>query len=93
MDNLSTQWLDFSSRVAVVTGGTGVLLRPTVQALARLGARIALIDLTLERAQAEADKLCGEGCDVKGFQADMTDPAAVHLAAQQVLEHTARWIF
>ena len=86
MDNLSTQWLDFSSRVAVVTGGTGVLLRPTVQALARLGARIALIDLTLERAQAEADKLCGEGCDVKGFQADMTDPAAVHLAARQVLE-------
>jgi len=87
MDNLSTQWLDFTGRVAVVTGGTGVLLRPTVQALGRLGARIALIDLTLERAQAEADKLCGDGCDVKGFQADMTDPAAVHLAARQVLEH------
>jgi NAD(P)-dependent dehydrogenase (short-subunit alcohol dehydrogenase family) len=87
MDNLSTQWLDFSSRVAVVTGGTGVLLRPTVQALGRLGARIALIDLTLERAQAEADELRAAGCEAAGFQADMTDPAAVHLAARQVLDY------
>ena len=52
MDAFSTEWLDFSSRVAVVTGGTGVLLRPTVRTLGRLGARIALIDLTQERAQA-----------------------------------------
>jgi NAD(P)-dependent dehydrogenase (short-subunit alcohol dehydrogenase family) len=87
MDNFSTQWLDFSSRVAVVTGGTGVLLSPTVRTLARLGARIALIDLTLERAQANADELCADGCQATGFQADMTDPAAVHLAARQVLEH------
>jgi NAD(P)-dependent dehydrogenase (short-subunit alcohol dehydrogenase family) len=87
MDTFSTQWLDFSSRVAVVTGGTGVLLRPTVRALGRLGARIALIDLTLERAQAGADELCADGCQATGFQADMTDPAAVHLAARQVLEH------
>ena len=87
MDTFSTQWLDFSSRVAVVTGGTGVLLHPTVSALGRLGARIALIDLTQERAQAGADELCAGGCEAVGFQADMTDPAAVHLAARQVLEH------
>jgi NAD(P)-dependent dehydrogenase (short-subunit alcohol dehydrogenase family) len=87
MDNLSTQWLDFSSRVAVVTGGTGVLLRPTVRTLGRLGARIALIDLTLERAQAGVDELCSAGCEAAAFQADMTDPQAVRLAARQVLEH------
>ena len=87
MDTFSTQWLDFSGRVAVVTGGTGVLLRPTVNALGRLGARIALIDLTLERAQAAADELSSTGCEAVGFHADMTDPAAVHLAARQVLEH------
>jgi NAD(P)-dependent dehydrogenase (short-subunit alcohol dehydrogenase family) len=87
MDTLSTQWLDFSSRVAVVTGGTGVLLRPTVRTLARLGARIALIDLTQERAQAAADALCSDGCEAAAFQADMTDPAAIQQAARQVLEH------
>lgn len=87
MDTLSTQWLDFSSRVAVVTGGTGVLLRPTVQTLGRLGARIALVDLTLERAQAGVDELRSAGCEAAAFQADMTDPAAVHLAARQVLKH------
>lgn len=87
MDNFSTQWLDFSSRVAVVSGGTGVLLRPTVRALGRLGARIALIDLTLERAQAGVDELRSTGCEAAAFQADMTDPAAIQLAARQVLEH------
>ena len=35
-----THWLDFSSRVAVVTGGTGVLLRPSVRALGKLGRRL-----------------------------------------------------
>ena len=87
MDTLSTQWLDFSSRVAVVTGGTGVLLRPTVQTLGGLGARIALVDLTLERAQAGVDELRSAGCEAAAFQADMTDPSAVHLAARQVLKH------
>ena len=73
--------------MAVVTGGTGVLLSPTVRMLGRLGARIALIDLTLERAQAGVDELRTAGCQAAAFQADMTDPQAVQLAARQVLEH------
>jgi NAD(P)-dependent dehydrogenase (short-subunit alcohol dehydrogenase family) len=90
MDDFVKQWFDFSGQVAVVTGGTGVLLRPSVCALGKLGARIALLDLTLERARAAADELCTQGVAIEPFEADVTRPESIDAAASAVLERFGR---
>ena len=86
MDDFVKRWFDFSGQVAVVTGGTGVLLRPSVQALGKLGARIALLDLTLARARAAAAELSTLGIAAEPYQADVTRPESIQAAAAAVLE-------
>ena len=90
MDDFVKQWFDFSGQVAVVTGGTGVLLRPSVCALGKLGARIALLDLTLERARRAADELCTQGVAIEPFEADVTRPELIEAAAEAVMERFGR---
>ncbi|MEM5767247.1 MAG: SDR family NAD(P)-dependent oxidoreductase, partial [Bacillota bacterium] len=43
---------DFSGKVAVVTGGAGVLCAMFARVLAQCGARVAVLDLTLDKAEA-----------------------------------------
>jgi NAD(P)-dependent dehydrogenase (short-subunit alcohol dehydrogenase family) len=90
MDDFVKQWFDFSGQVAVVTGGTGVLLRPSVQALGRLGAHIALLDLTLERARAAAAELNAQGITAEPYEADVTRPESIQAAAAAVLKRFGR---
>ena len=90
MDDFVKEWFDFSGQVAVVTGGTGVLLRPSVRALGKLGAQIALLDLTFERARDAADELNAQGITVVPYQADVTRPESIQAAAEAVLERFGR---
>src|SRR5512134_595276 len=61
---------DFTRRVVVVTGATGVLCRVMVEALAGCGASLALLCRNLEKGEALAATLPGPGravavaCDV-----------------------------
>ncbi|MFF3573892.1 SDR family NAD(P)-dependent oxidoreductase [Nocardia jiangxiensis] len=69
-----------------VTGGTrGIGLAITAAALAR-GARVSFVGTTSDGVRnAEAD-LHNSGADVAGFQADVTDEAAVHAAVTAASE-------
>ncbi len=67
----------FEGKVAVVTGAGGVLCSSFAAALAREGARVALLDINLEAAQAEAEKINAEGGVAMAFRADVMDRAAM----------------
>ncbi len=84
------EWYDFSGQVAVVTGGTGVLLAPAVSALGRLGATLVILSTRLERAQAKVDELAQDGVLALPFQADVTDKARLEVVGEQVLERFGR---
>ncbi|MBQ1378299.1 MAG: SDR family NAD(P)-dependent oxidoreductase, partial [Lachnospiraceae bacterium] len=64
---------DFTDKVAVVTGGAGVLCSAFCKALAACGAKVAVLDLTLERAEALAEEIRQEGGTAKGFAANVLD--------------------
>ena len=49
--------VDFSGKVAVITGAGGVLCSAFAKALAQCGAKVAVLDLNLEAAQKVADEL------------------------------------
>ena len=53
--------VDFSGKVAVITGAGGVLCSAFAKALAQCGAKVAVLDLNLEAAQKVADEITAEG--------------------------------
>lgn len=76
---------DLSGRVAVVTGGTGILGRHFCAALADHGAAVAVIDLDEAACTAQAQELRETyGVAALGVGCDIADPAAVTAMAARV---------
>jgi NAD(P)-dependent dehydrogenase (short-subunit alcohol dehydrogenase family) len=63
-------------RVAIITGGTGLLGLQHAAALAAQGARVIISDRDQGRCDAEARKLKDGGLDVVGRACDVSNPAA-----------------
>lgn len=61
---------NLKGKVAVITGGTGVLGFSMAQALVRAGVKVAILSRTQEKADAKAAELGGEAL---GFAADPRD--------------------
>jgi 3-oxoacyl-[acyl-carrier protein] reductase len=66
-----------SGQIAVVTGGARNIGRATVQALAEVGARVAIIDILAAEAAATCAEMVAQGLDVRAYTADLTDARAV----------------
>lgn len=77
--------IDLTGKVAVVTGGAGVLCSEFVRALAQCGAKVAILDHTLPKAEALAEEVCAAGGLAAAVQVDVTDAASVKAAHVEVL--------
>ena len=75
---------DLTGKVAVVTGAGGVLCSAFAQVLARAGAKVALLDLNLEAAQAVADSINQEGGVARAYQCNVLDKDQCCQVADQV---------
>lgn len=77
---------NLSGKVAVVTGGGGVLCGAMSRALGRVGVKVAVLDLILEAAQKVADDIVAAGGEAIAVKCDVLDKASVEAACQVVLE-------
>lgn len=77
---------DLAGKVAVVTGGGGVLCGSMARALAIAGAKVALLDLNESAAQKTADDLQKEGFEAIGVGANVLQPESLKHAHQVVLD-------
>ena len=76
---------DLNGKVAVITGGAGVLCREFAKALALCGARVAILNRTVSKAETVAEEIKAMGGDAIAVQVDVTDKASVEAAHQEVL--------
>ena len=75
------QLFDITNKVAIVTGGAGVLCKGMCRALAQAGAKVVVLDLRLEPATMLATEL---GNEAIGLACNVLDKDSNEIAAQVV---------
>ena len=76
--------IDFSGRCALITGGATGLGLAIATAFGTAGARIAINDLSQERAEPAVADLARAGIDGRGYAADVRDGGAVRAMVERV---------
>ena len=83
--NVSSRF-DVAGFGVIVTGGASGLGLAYGEVLAAHGARVTLIDVDADAVAAQASRLQGEGLDVRGAVADVTDHATLDRAIDEAAE-------
>jgi NAD(P)-dependent dehydrogenase (short-subunit alcohol dehydrogenase family) len=77
--------LEFTNKVAVITGGGGVLCSTMAAALAEKGAKVAILDLKAENAERVADDITRKGGNAIGVASNVLDIGSLKAAHETVL--------
>ena len=77
---------NISGKVAVVTGGGGVLCSAINKSLAKCGAKVAVLDLSLESAQKVVDEIKADGGEAIAVKCDVLDKNSIEDAADVVIK-------
>jgi NAD(P)-dependent dehydrogenase (short-subunit alcohol dehydrogenase family) len=78
--------VDLNNKVVVVTGGAGVLGSSWVDALAECGAKVAILDRSIENAEKKAAEVVANGKTAIGVEANVLDKASLKKAHEVILE-------
>lgn len=77
---------NLKGRVAVVTGGGGVLCGGFAKDLARQGVKVAVLDLRLDAAQKVADEITAEGFEAIGVACNVLEKESLEAARTEINE-------
>lgn len=77
---------NLKGRVAVVTGGGGVLCGGFAKDLARQGVKVAVLDLRLDAAQKVADEIIAEGFEAIGVACNVLEKESLEATRAQINE-------
>ena len=77
-------------KVALVPGGGGAIGSAIAGALAAAGARVTVVDVTDERAEAAAERLRADGADILALGADVTQEAECERIVAATVERFGR---
>ncbi len=77
---------NLKGRVAVVTGGGGVLCGGFAKDLARQGVKVAVLDLRLDAAQKIADEINAEGFEAIGVACNVLEKESLEAARAEINE-------
>jgi len=84
------QTFDLNGRVAIVTGGVGLLGAEFCRTLAEAGAAVAVVDLNATAAQETADTLTKSGYKALAVSTDITNPDSVNAMVEKVVSEFGR---
>ena len=78
--------VDLNGKVAVVTGGGGILCSTMAKALAECGAKVAILDLRLENAEKVASEINQNGGTAIGIATNVLELDSLKAAEKQIRE-------
>jgi NAD(P)-dependent dehydrogenase (short-subunit alcohol dehydrogenase family) len=81
---------DLTGKVAVVTGGSGVLGAVICRALANAGASVVVLATTRDKIELVVGQLQAAHHDALGITADVTDPVSMQTAADVIVSRFGR---
>jgi NAD(P)-dependent dehydrogenase (short-subunit alcohol dehydrogenase family) len=76
--------IDLQNRVAVVTGGGGVLCSVMARALGECGAKVALLGRTAAKVEAVAGEITATGGVARGFACDVMSKPSLEATHEQI---------
>lgn len=76
--------IDLTGKVVVVTGAGGVLCSMFAEAMAKTGAKVALLDLNEEAAKAFAADIVKQGGTARGYLCNVLDKDSIEAAHAQI---------
>ena len=77
---------DLTGKVLVITGAGGVICGSLAHTLAKAGAKVALLDLNQEAAQAQADVITADGYTAKGYKCNVLEKESLEEAHAAILK-------
>ena len=77
--------VDLSGKTAVVTGGGGVLCSSFAEARGECGAKVAVLDLSLDAADAVAKRICANGGTAQAFACNVLEKESILAAGDAVI--------
>ena len=78
--------VDLKNKVAVVTGGSGILCGAMAEALAACGAKVAILALGQEGCDAKADQIKAAGGTAIGINTNVLDKESIKRAHEIILK-------
>lgn len=78
--------INLKDKVCVVTGAGGVICSHLASALAMCGAKVALLDLSLENARKAADEIVNAGGIAKGYETNVLKRESLEAAHESILK-------
>lgn len=79
--------LDFSGRVALVTGGASGIGYAVASQLGELGAKLAIADLNIDGANDAVQRLSVSGIEAMALKVDVADPGDAEQMVDATVEH------
>lgn len=89
-DKRHSEMFSLDGRVAVVTGGYGVLGGSIADGLVAAGARVVILGRNAERAQGKADEIKRSGAEASILTADVLEEGQLRRACDELLKREGR---
>lgn len=78
--------IDLKDKVVVITGAGGVLCGAFAEAVGATGAKVALLDLNKDAADAKANLICEQGGIARGYKCNVLDKASIEAAHDEIVK-------
>lgn len=87
---MTPKFEELKNKVVVITGGGGVLCSTMAESLAAQGAKVAILDINKEAAEAIASRINDSGGSAAGFEANVLDRKSLTKAHEAITEELGR---
>ena len=84
MNNAILQRFDLDGRTVVITGGGGALCGAMSDALGTMGAKVAVLDISLEKAETRAQAVTRSGGTALAFACDVLDAVQLRKSCEAI---------